>query len=421
MRRQLGDFVAVVLDVPPRAVAHLIQWVPMALLLGAGFLAVFVRGGFLGTVLPILLAGVGLALLGWSAWLMVSRSETLGSRVKGFTYVTETTAHPASTTLLLKMLAETGIGLVTCGLGTIAYPVTHRDGQHWLDRVFRIVPVKRDSVESVPVTPPPLQQLQAAMMPAPSPVRPQTSPGTASPPPPPTPPAAPTPESHPVEQAAPAWTPPVAEGARPFPPCPKSAVPVASVTPGTGSPASASQPDGTSSVRPFAPATTVSGSNPWATSPAAPVFPPVGFTSPEREESGGLEDTRIIPGGRVVSDETVIDPNPLVPRPDPVLVLDDGQRITVDGPLVLGRNPVAPTIYAGARAVQLVDPTMRLSKTHLVVLAEVDGVRIIDIGATNGVFLESDGEKSRLIVREPHRLLPHHLIHFGGRTLRLVQ
>lgn len=418
MRRQLGDFVAVVLDVPPRAVAHLIQWVPVGFLLGAGLLAVFVGNGFLGTALPILLAVAGLGLFGWSAWLMVSRSETLGSRVKGFTYVTETTAHPASTTLLLKMLAETGIGLVTCGLGTIAYPLTHRDGQHWLDRVFRIVPVERDSVESVPVTPPPLQQLEAAMMPAPDQIPHRASPATASPSPPP---AAPAPEPPGTEQTPPAWTPPMAEGARPFPPCPKSAVPVAPSSPGTGSPASASQPDGTSSVRPFAPATTLSGSNPWATSPAAPVFPPVGFTSPERDEGNGPEDTRIVPGGRVVSDETVIDPNPLVPRPDPVLVLDDGQRITVDGPLVLGRNPVAPTIYAGARAVQLVDPTMRLSKTHLVVLVEVDGVRIIDIGATNGVFLESDGEKSRLIVREPHRLLPHHLIHFGGRTLRLVQ
>ena len=55
------------------------------------------------------------------------------------------------------------------------------------------------------------------------------------------------------------------------------------------------------------------------------------------------------------------------------------------------------------------------------VLVAVDGVRVVDIGATNGVFLESDGERTRLVVREPHRLLPNQLIHFGGRTLRLVQ
>jgi FHA domain containing protein len=102
------------------------------------------------------------------------------------------------------------------------------------------------------------------------------------------------------------------------------------------------------------------------------------------------------------------------------VVLDDGLRIKVDGPLVLGRNPLAPDAYPDARSVQVTDETMRLSKTHLVLIPEGGHVQVIDIGATNGVYIEIDRERTRIPVHEPQRLAPGTLVHFGGRTLRLV-
>lgn len=380
MRRQLGNAVVTVLDAQPRAVAHVIQWVPAGLLIAAGAGFVWARDEGPGVV-PLVLLGCALVLWVWSAWLMLSRSTTLGALPGGFSYVREGDAEPAGSTLLLKMLVEGGFEIVTCGLGALSFQLTYRDGQHWLDRVFRVVAVRSGSRDPMPTPPAPVQPVEG----------------------PPTPPAGPAGFS-PSQQT--------------LPPTP---IPAPQQPRWDNQPVASSQ---VTPVRPFAPASITPGENPWAASPSAPVFPPIGFASgsaPENEDREAQQETVIIPGGRPHLDATVVDPNPLVPRPDPVLVLDDGQRITVDGPLVLGRNPVAPSNHPGARSVKLVDPTMRLSKTHLVVLAELDGVRVIDVGATNGVFLESDGERTRLVVREPHRLLRDQLIHFGGRTLRLVQ
>ena len=45
---------------------------------------------------------------------------------------------------------------------------------------------------------------------------------------------------------------------------------------------------------------------------------------------------------------------------------------------------------------------------------------MIDIGATNGVYIETDRERTRIPTHEPWRLSEGDLVHFGGRTLRLV-
>ena len=66
------------------------------------------------------------------------------------------------------------------------------------------------------------------------------------------------------------------------------------------------------------------------------------------------------------------------------------------------------------------DETMRLSKTHLVLYREERRVYVVDIGATNGVYAEVNGERARLLARDPRELRQDDLIHFGGRTLRLA-
>ncbi|MDO5066796.1 MAG: FHA domain-containing protein [Propionibacteriaceae bacterium] len=405
MRRQLGDRVVVILDAQRRAVAHVIQWVPAVLLVVSTMGFAWLSEGTFGVVLSTILSMLGLGGWVWSAWLIVTRSQTLGSVVQRFSYVRENGVDPASGALLGKMLAEGALEVATCGLAAISFQATYRDGQHWLDRVFHVIAVQPEPQ----TTAPPAQAAPRAEVT----------------------PAAPRPQAQPQSQAqSPAprvkWNPPGPQaaspaGAQPFPPCPRSQVPAAPPPSSTPQSAAGSQ---STPARPFGQAVPTRGNNPWAASPSAPVFPPLGFASAGTEaadDDQAGQETAIVPGARPHMDATVIDTNPMVPRPDPVLVLDDGQRITVDGPLVLGRNPVPPPSHASARPVKLIDATMRLSKTHLVVLAELDGLKVIDIGATNGVFLESDGERSRLVVRSPHRLLPNQLIHFGGRTLRLIQ
>ena len=161
----------------------------------------------------------------------------------------------------------------------------------------------------------------------------------------------------------------------------------------------------------------------WAATSASPVFPPV---LPARAITASPVDpptAEPTPAARaaktpsLVQDKTIADDEPEV---IPEVVLDDGLRIKVDGPLVLGRNPLAPDDYPDARSVRVTDETMRLSKTHMV-LRPVEGkVQVIDVGATNGVYIEADRERTRIPTHAPWPLSAGDMVHFGGRTLRLV-
>ena len=160
----------------------------------------------------------------------------------------------------------------------------------------------------------------------------------------------------------------------------------------------------------------------WAATSASPVFPPVSparatMSSPvEPPTAKPVSAARAARTPSLVQDKTVADEEPV----NPEVVLDDGLRIKVDGPLVLGRNPLAPDTYPDARSVQVTDETMRLSKTHMVLRPVGGRVQVIDVGATNGVYIEVGRERTRIPIHEPWRLSAGDLVHFGGRTLRLV-
>lgn len=161
----------------------------------------------------------------------------------------------------------------------------------------------------------------------------------------------------------------------------------------------------------------------WMATSASPVFPPVlpaRATTASPVDPPTAEPTPAARAARtpsLVQDKTIADDEPEV---IPEVVLDDGLRIKVDGPLVLGRNPLAPDDYPDARSVRVTDETMRLSKTHMV-LRPVEGkVQVIDVGATNGVYIEADRERTRIPTHAPWPLSTGDMVHFGGRTLRLV-
>jgi vegetative cell wall protein gp1 len=177
--------------------------------------------------------------------------------------------------------------------------------------------------------------------------------------------------------------------------------------------------------RPAQPSVFQPSPNSWVATSASPVFPPV---SPARATTVSPADpppVRPVPPAparaaktpSLVQDATVADDGP---EAIPEVVLDDGLRIEVDGPLVLGRNPLAPDAYPDARSVRVTDETMRLSKTHMVLRPISGRVQVIDVGATNGVYIEANRERTRIPAHEPWRLSEGDLVHFGGRTLRLV-
>ncbi len=345
----------------------------------------------------------------WHVVANVAKSTNIGGIFQKFMFVRTDTGEPAKGMVFLKYVVEGLFEVVTGGFGAISYLVSYRDGQHWIDRAFNVVSVDTDSVRVLQGfgQQPAAQPGPARVMPVQMPQRPVAPGGPggqgASPVPPfarpqgadagTSPISAPQPVAPMAEpRPVPSSTAPAAQGASPFAPSNPWALPV-----------------GGEQARP-ADAPVPAASNPFAPSGQAPLAP---VATPASEPAAVA-----VVSASLLDDETVID-DALVAPQVPVVVLDDGQEISLDGPVVIGRNPTAPDLYPAARKVQVVDESMRLSKTHLVVLPHDGGVGVYDVGATNGIHLEVDGEKARLAAREVHTLVPGSVLHFGGRNLKV--
>lgn len=100
----------------------------------------------------------------------------------------------------------------------------------------------------------------------------------------------------------------------------------------------------------------------------------------------------------------------------PTLLLDSGERLTLDTALVLGRDPSAPA-DAPAEVYRWADMSRTLSKSH--VRLEWDGrqVWVTDLGSTNGTFVRGAGASTPLL---PHQRTPvptDVVLEIGDRTL----
>jgi hypothetical protein len=88
-----------------------------------------------------------------------------------------------------------------------------------------------------------------------------------------------------------------------------------------------------------------------------------------------------------VAEETLMAP-PAVPRAW-ALVLPDGTRVSLDGPLLLGRDPAGIPDRPEAALLPLADTGKTVSKTHALLEAAPDGVRVRDLHSTNGVAVDT--------------------------------
>ncbi|WP_423494606.1 RDD family protein [Microbacterium esteraromaticum] len=146
--------------------------------------------------------------------------------------------------------------------------------------------------------------------------------------------------------------------------------------------------------------------------PAAPASDSAPAPAPAPEQSvasapepasfqaeGDLDSTRIsIPGHRLV------------------FTWDDGQRATVSGRTLFGRNPEAES---GAAVVAVRDETLSLSKTHFEAGAEPTGGWIMDRESTNGTTVVRDGVR---IACPPGQRIPVRLgdaIEIGDRIVTI--
>lgn len=113
-----------------------------------------------------------------------------------------------------------------------------------------------------------------------------------------------------------------------------------------------------------------------------------------------------------LEDHTVLDEDAIDPEAVLALSLDDGTTITVDGPIALGRNPE----HDDAKPIIVVDESMKLSKTHLLITSEAGQLHVEDLNSRNGVHVEQNGERVRIGSGKAVPLSRGATVYFGGRS-----
>lgn len=127
-----------------------------------------------------------------------------------------------------------------------------------------------------------------------------------------------------------------------------------------------------------------------------------------------LEETRRSP---LRADERPAPSEPLDPRAV-ALELSDGRTVTVDGTVLVGRNPVGT---GAEQLVRVVDPGRSVSKTHLQLGVDDSGLWVADRGSTNGTLVTlADGQQIVCGVEQRVRVPLGSTVSFGDCGLRVV-
>ncbi|MBB2921417.1 RDD family protein [Cellulomonas cellasea] len=127
-----------------------------------------------------------------------------------------------------------------------------------------------------------------------------------------------------------------------------------------------------------------------------------------------LEETRRSP---LRADERPAPAEPLDPRAV-ALELSDGRTVTVDGAVLVGRNPVGT---GTEQLVRVVDPGRSVSKTHLQLGLDERGLWVADRGSTNGTLVTlADGQQIVCGVDQRVRVPLGSTVSFGDCGLRVV-
>ncbi|ABM09951.1 RDD family protein [Paenarthrobacter aurescens] len=102
--------------------------------------------------------------------------------------------------------------------------------------------------------------------------------------------------------------------------------------------------------------------------------------------------------------------------------IDDGQDIQLGGSVLLGRNPAPQPGESVEQLLPVSDPGRSISKTHLHLRVDGDGVWVTDRNSTNGSAVTTpDGIQTRLHPGEASFVRPGSTVHFGDRSFHLGQ
>ncbi|MDI2036171.1 RDD family protein [Paenarthrobacter nitroguajacolicus] len=102
--------------------------------------------------------------------------------------------------------------------------------------------------------------------------------------------------------------------------------------------------------------------------------------------------------------------------------IDDGQDVQLGGTVLLGRNPAPQPGETVEQLLPVSDPDRSISKTHVHLRVDGDGVWVTDRNSTNGSAVTTpDGLQTRLAAGEALFVRPGSTVHFGDRSFHLGQ
>ncbi|MCD4850292.1 RDD family protein [Arthrobacter sp. AK01] len=102
--------------------------------------------------------------------------------------------------------------------------------------------------------------------------------------------------------------------------------------------------------------------------------------------------------------------------------IDDGQDVQLGGSVLLGRNPAPQPGEVVEQLLPVSDPGRSISKTHLHLRVDGDGVWVTDRNSTNGSAVTTpDGLQTRLHPGQAVLVRPGSTVHFGDRSFHLGQ
>jgi pSer/pThr/pTyr-binding forkhead associated (FHA) protein len=115
---------------------------------------------------------------------------------------------------------------------------------------------------------------------------------------------------------------------------------------------------------------------------------------------------------------------PVPPTTGPVspawqLSFVDGQQLTLDGVLLVGRNPATRAPWLNAQTVAVVDPQKTVSKTHAAFELTADGVLVHDLDSTNGVIVRGEQGEKLVPPGHPQLISDAATVHLGDFGVRL--
>jgi uncharacterized RDD family membrane protein YckC len=104
------------------------------------------------------------------------------------------------------------------------------------------------------------------------------------------------------------------------------------------------------------------------------------------------------------------------------ILLDDGRRITVEGLVLLGRNPQPKAGEEDAQLIKIADETRTVSKSHLAVGVDAGGIFVVDRGSTNGSTVSTtNGLSSRCRAGEMVRVGDGAIVSIGDHWLEITR